>query len=402
MSVVEEMNRAQRVQVENDTTASPRAFFNTDGSYNQNVIAKTKLTDVDISKLIENRVAFTNEQIGNMNEKQLSYALDALMPSFTKEIKNNKAFAEVPLLIEKAQKTSDIKGMRDYVKMMQAQVTTNDETSNALVTNVEDYRLRDEGDGGRIEAETQIKQSRQETEEQTFFNKINEIGKQSDLSKTEKVEAIQQAFETLADKWDVLVPADVKFLTAEGFDEKGKPDYDFPGCLGFVPETVRAITRDSFSTSIFSRMGSKYGNNASTQRSYGLLWSIDELGLPYLENYSARHTFEINDTYFDAIDAIRENSLDGLNEIIEQNHGKPVDLLALDSFKAYYQYFTERAETESKKHGVNADVTYGLNGEVAPWINADGEVYLNGGAPQFTFPLNIDMMLRLGVISRYE
>ena len=59
----------------------------------------------------------------------------------------------MPLLIEKAQKTSDIKGMRDYVKMMQAQVATIDETSNALITNVDGYQLRDEGDGGRIEKE---------------------------------------------------------------------------------------------------------------------------------------------------------------------------------------------------------------------------------------------------------
>ena len=168
-SVVEEMNQAQRARAENATPASPRSFLHTDGAYNQNVIAKTKLTDVDMTKLIKNKVAFTNEQIGTMNKKQLRYALNALMPSFVEQTKNNKAFAEVPLLIEKAQKTSDIKGMRDYVKMMQAQVATIDETSNALITNVDDYRLRDEGEGGRIEAETQIKQSRQETEEQAFY-----------------------------------------------------------------------------------------------------------------------------------------------------------------------------------------------------------------------------------------
>ena len=137
----------------NATPVSPRAFLHTDGAYNQNVIAKTKLTDVDMTKLIKNKVAFTNEQISTMNEKQLRYALNALMPSFVEQTKNNKAFAEVPLLIEKAQKTSDIKGMRDYVKMMQAQVATIDETSNALITNVEGYQLRDEGDGGRIEVE---------------------------------------------------------------------------------------------------------------------------------------------------------------------------------------------------------------------------------------------------------
>ncbi len=133
-SLVEEMNQAQRAQAGDATPASTRAFFNSDGSYNQNVIAKTKLTDVDMTKLIENKVAFTNEQIGNMSKKQLRYALNALMTSFVEQTKNNKAFAEVPLLIEKAQKTSDIKGMRDYVKMMQAQVTMNDETSNALIT----------------------------------------------------------------------------------------------------------------------------------------------------------------------------------------------------------------------------------------------------------------------------
>ena len=139
------------LQMQNDTPVLPRSFLYTDGAYNQNVIAKTKLTDVDMTKLIENKVAFTNEQISTMNKKQLRYALNALMPSFVEQTKNNKAFAEVPLLIEKAQKTSDIKGMRDYVKMMQAQVATIDETSNALITNVDGYQLRDEGDGGKIE-----------------------------------------------------------------------------------------------------------------------------------------------------------------------------------------------------------------------------------------------------------
>jgi hypothetical protein len=110
----------------------------------------------------------------------------------------------------------------------------------------------------------------------------------------------------------------------------------------------------------------------------------------------------MNDTYFDAIDAIRADSLDGLNQLLERNGQSPIDQVVFKDIKSSYDYFIKDATLELGEYGVKSDPMHGLKGIVAAWLGPNGEQYLDGGAPQFTFPLNIDMMLRLGIVSRYE
>ncbi|MFA0814275.1 MAG: hypothetical protein ACC608_00635 [Anaerofustis sp.] len=231
-----------------------------------------------------------------------------------------------------------------------------------------------------------------------FYDRLNEIGRDSSLTDQQKVESIIKEYNELSDKKDIIVPADIKFLKEIAFDKEGRPQYDWPEYLGFVKKSIKPIKRNSFFPDLLSRMGSRRGNNLTVRNKNGEMPTLNKMSLPYLENPSAIHDCTVNDSYFDVIDAIREGSLEKLNNIVGRNGKDNIPKNEFDIIKSKYRYCIDQLSI----NGINNNAIYGLQGIVAPWIDKKTNLeLLSGGAKQFTIPLNIETLLQLGVISKY-
>ena len=259
--------------------------------------------------------------------------------------------------------------------------------------------LKGEEETGRIKAEEQVESSEAEKARATFFDQINDIGRNEQLTVDERLQKIQEIYEALTDKGDLTVPSNGVFLTKQGFDKNGKPIYDWPGLLGFLKESIQSISKENTLPSRMSRFGSKSGNNLSGIKENGEFPTFDELGLPYADNPSARHQIEFdNELYFEVIDAISEGSLKKLNSLLVSNGRTPYRQYEFDDLQIKYHYFLDNVEANE----IQIDATYGLFGIVNEWKDKDtGEVLLKGGADQFTIPLSIQLLIDLGIIQKY-
>ena len=231
-----------------------------------------------------------------------------------------------------------------------------------------------------------------------YFNYINNIGKRTDLTNEEKFELIHKAYEALENKGDVTVVADMKYLKPEVFVD-GKFAIDWPKYYGFVKESVQPITRENPLPEKWDRIGGIMGQNFTTIPENGIPYTYEQRAIPYLENPSARHvgTFN-NEAYFDAIDAIRNGDLEGLNKIIVNNGKDPLDNYEFNRIQIEYFNFINN---EVKVIG-DIDATYGVKGIAAPWISSTtGEILMEGGAEQILTPLNAYILELIGLISKY-
>ncbi|MCM3410491.1 T7SS effector LXG polymorphic toxin [Metabacillus litoralis] len=232
-----------------------------------------------------------------------------------------------------------------------------------------------------------------------YFDYINQIGKRSDLSIEQKLSKILAGYNALEVKGDVTVISDAKFLKPEGFGANGRMIVDWPKDMGFNKDFIQSISNNNPLPIKWDRIGGKTGENFTTLPENGVPYTYDQRAIPYLENPSARHvgTFD-NDSYFDAIDAIKDENLDVLNKIVAANGKNPISSVDFDDFMAHYKDFKNNA----KNVVGNVDATYGLKGTAAPWYNSStGELLMNGGAEQIVTPLNAEMLEKIGIITKY-
>jgi hypothetical protein len=169
--------------------------------------------------------------------------------------------------------------------------------------------------------------------------------------------------------------------------------------MGFAENSIQAVNRNNPLPEQWDRIGGKGGENFTTMPDNGVPFTYNERAIPYLENPSARHvgTFN-NDSYFDAIDAIKGGNLEELNKVVVANGQNPISNAEFKEFRAHYSTFQERVKQEIR----NVDATYGLKGFAASWKNsASGEVLMNGGAEQIVTPLNGEMLEMFGIIPKY-
>ena len=233
-----------------------------------------------------------------------------------------------------------------------------------------------------------------------YFNHINDIGKRTDLTAEQKLERIHEAYRALGDaKGDVTVVADKKYLTSEAFGSNGRPLVDWPEKMGFAEDSIQAISRKNPLPEQWDRIGGIGGENFTTLPDNAVPFTYNERAIPYLENPSARHvgTFD-NNSYFDAIDAIKGDNLEDLNKIATANGKKPVSSADFLDMKADYNDFQKRIEDMIG----NIDSTYGLKGSAAPWKNSmTGEKLMDGGAEQIVTPIIAEKLEMIGVIPKY-
>ena len=139
--------------------------------------------------------------------------------------------------------------------------------------------------------------------------------------------------------------------------------------------------------------------NFTTLPDNGGPYTYNQRAIPYLENPEARHVGNFhNESYFEAIDAVKNGNLEELNKIVVTNGRNPISNVEFVEIQADYGRFQDRI----RKVVGNTDTTYGVKGIAAPWRRSStGEMLMNGGAEQIVTPLNGETLEIFGVIPKY-
>ncbi|WP_206759469.1 hypothetical protein [Pseudalkalibacillus hwajinpoensis] len=232
-----------------------------------------------------------------------------------------------------------------------------------------------------------------------YFDHINDIGKRSDLTNEEKLAKIHEAYDRLEVKGDVTVVSDTKYLEPDGFGKNGRMLMDWPENMGFEEGSIQTITRNNPLPERWDRIGGKGGVNFTTLPDNGGPYTYNQRAIPYLENPEARHVGNFdNESYFDAIDAIKSDNLEDLNRIVVANGKKPFSEVDFDLLTSVYKEYQEDLKEVLGK----VDTTYGLKGTAAPWRSRfTGEELMDGGAEQIVTPLSGEILEKIGVIPEY-
>ena len=230
---------------------------------------------------------------------------------------------------------------------------------------------------------------------QEYYTYASEIGKRADLTIAEKVHTLQIVYEKLGDgnRGDLHIPAVEEFLTENGFDERGLPDYDWPDRWGMKEGTIQAIESDEHLPDIIDRDGQLAGNSVSPLKENGEAYTYDEKSLPYKQNPEAKHqAVRKGQYYIELIDAIKANDLDALNWLLNRNGIESITQVKMVQLIQRYWRFIDEAQAKVK----DVNVTYGFRGIADKWTQ-NGKIYLNGGSPQFTFPLSVEQLVQFGI-----
>ena len=122
-------------------------------------------------------------------------------------------------------------------------------------------------------------------------------------------------------------------------------------------------------------------------------YNYSQRAIPYYDNPEAYHIGHFqNETYFDKIDAIRDNDIKKLNEILKRENVKTIGVNDFTEMKRGYQSFISRIREEMP----NVDATYGLRGKAASMSD------MEGGANQFLTPLSGRILKKLGILTEYK
>ena len=117
---------------------------------------KERLSVTDIDNMLQNKTAFTDEQIGNMYGLQLQTVLE----SFLSEIKDNsKADTDFRVKALEAIAQDDTDTMKSLIVENQEQFLIKEDLTNALITSEDlskDTVLENSDVSGKIEAETEV------------------------------------------------------------------------------------------------------------------------------------------------------------------------------------------------------------------------------------------------------
>lgn len=215
-----------------------------------------------------------------------------------------------------------------------------------------------------------------------------EIGRKDNLKISERVEMLQQLFKTSPYKQDMHVPKDAKYV--KGFTKEGYPVYYWPEKFGF--KEAKAISRENMLPETWDRYGGFGGKNFADVPKTGK-YTYNQRSIPYEYNPEAYHmgTFN-NKTYFDKIDAIRDNDIEKLNQILTKEDVANINADDFEKIRNDYEKYIQNVQDELPE----MDAPYGLRGEVAQMMN------LEGGANQFMTPLNGNFLKQLGILKKIK
>ncbi len=111
-----------------DENSVQKSSFNDEGMNALKI--KTFLTDTDISSMIERKISFSDEQLNNMNDKQMFHVLRSLSFEAVDNAKslgkNFNNFDEILSLRD----TGNVEGMKSLVKELQGELKDNDVRTN--------------------------------------------------------------------------------------------------------------------------------------------------------------------------------------------------------------------------------------------------------------------------------
>ena len=220
-----------------------------------------------------------------------------------------------------------------------------------------------------------------------FSKAVNDIGKRTDLTDSQKIKELQNLFEKSSYKTDINVPSDIQYV--KSFDTRGNVIYDWPPKLGFDESTITPISRVDGLPDTWDRYGYMGGSNFADVPSTGK-YTYSERSIPYIENEAAYHIGTFNNaSYFDKIDAIKNGDMDTFNELL-QKEGIPK--WKLDDFEELCDSYNLFISEATKELGDSVDVTYGIKGIAAEWGD------MSGGAVQIVTPFGGDVLEKIGIL----
>lgn len=215
-----------------------------------------------------------------------------------------------------------------------------------------------------------------------------EIGRKDNLKISERVEMLQQLFKTSPYKQDMHVPKDAKYV--KGFTKEGYPVYYWPEKFGF--KEAKAISRENMLPETWDRYGGFRGKNFADVPKTGK-YDYNQRALPYAKNEAAYHTGIFNNkTYFDKIDAIRDNDIEKLNQILAKEDVVNINAEDFEKIRNDYEKYIQNVQDELPE----MDAPYGLSGEAAQMMD------LEGGANQFMTPLKGNFLKQLGILKKIK
>ncbi len=109
----------------------------TSNTVTSDVSVKSELSDADITTKLETKSKFTDTQLENMNKTQLYHTLRTLAMNTDVKLESDADILDTVIAMKDSE---DVAGMKDLVKELQGDVSN-------------DNVLRDDGEGGRIEAD---------------------------------------------------------------------------------------------------------------------------------------------------------------------------------------------------------------------------------------------------------
>ena len=220
-----------------------------------------------------------------------------------------------------------------------------------------------------------------------FASKACEIGKNTELSNKQKVELLQQLYESSPFKVDINIPSDVRYI--KGFDDAGGVIYDWPKCLGFDKRTIKPIGSNNPLPDKWDRYGHLGGNNFSDIPITGK-YTYSQRAIPYIENSQAYHSGVFNTkSYCSKIDCIRNNKRDKLNKILKKEN---IGIVNKEYFKQLRNQYHDYISDIYDEIGKDFVAPYGVTGYANKWKT------MTGGAYQVLTPLNGITMKRLGIL----
>lgn len=122
-------------------------------------------------------------------------------------------------------------------------------------------------------------------------------------------------------------------------------------------------------------------------------YTYNQRSIPYEYNPEAYHmgTFN-NKTYFDKIDAIRDNDIEKLNQILTKEDVANINADDFEKIRNDYEKYIQNVQDELPEMAA----PYGLSGEAAQMMD------LEGGANQFMTPLKGDFLEQLGILKEFK
>ena len=99
-----------------------------------------------------------------------------------------------------------------------------------------------------------------------------------------------------------------------------------------------------------------------------------------------------NAAYFDKIDAIRDNDIEKLNQILTKEDVENISAGQFEKIRKDYEKYVQNVQDELPE----MDAPYGLSGEAAQMMD------LEGGANQFMTPLKGNFLEQLGILKEFK